>query len=235
MYCYKCGVKLNDSETSCPLCHTKMPYHKSGKEKLAYAEQIDDFRESINMPFISKLILMVLSLFGIITLIVNFSINGSITWSTYVVASIIYLSTQVSFMYFKKKLIPAILNLLGLEFLLFVIAYMTNGLNWYFYLVMPNIFIAWLLIVLSIVFFKKRKIKFTRGIAILLLLISLMLVVTEVLIDIYRNKNISLDLSIYASIPLLVFSIIVFIISFNKNLIEEIKKKNFYINKKYLQ
>ena len=227
MYCYKCGVKLNDSERKCPLCKTKMPYHKLGNEKLAYSDKIDDIGKHINLRYVARLLLLVLCLFGIITFLCNYFINGTITWSIYVLSSIVYLSTQLSFLYFKSKLIPAIINLLGLEYLLFTIAYMTNGLSWYLYLVMPNIFIIWLFIVLCIYFFRRKKRRLTRGIAVILLLISIILVVTEILVDLYKTNVINLKWSLYASLPILIVSLIVFVISFNRRLIEEVKKRIF--------
>ena len=104
----------------------------------------------VNFRYITKLVLLFLMISGIVTFLCNFFINGKITWSLYILSSIIYLSTQVSFLYFKKKIIPAVFNLLGLEFLLFTIAYLNNGLNWYLYLVLPNIFIVWIIYILHL-------------------------------------------------------------------------------------
>ena len=130
-------------------------------------------------------------------------------------------------MYFKNKMIPAIINLLGIEYLLFTIAYMTNGLQWDLYLVMPHIFIIWVLIVLCFFFFRKKKRRLTRGIATILLVISIILVVTEILVDLYKYQTISLKWSLYASLPILIVSLIIFVISFNRRLIEEVKKRIF--------
>jgi hypothetical protein len=227
MYCYKCGVKLSDSLIKCPLCHSKLPYHKLGNEKLAYSTNIEEIKKHIDFRYIARLILLVLCFLGIITFLCNFIINGQVTWSIYVLSSIVYLASQVSFFYFKNKLVAAIINLFGLEYLLFTIAYMTNGLNWYLYLVMPNIFIVWLLIVLCIYFFSKKKRRLTRGTAVILLLLSIILVVTEVLIDLYKYQVINLKWSLYASLPILIVSLIIFVISFNRRLIEEIKRRIF--------
>ena len=227
MYCYKCGVKISDAERKCPLCHTKMPYHKLGNDKPSYSNKIDDIGRHIDFHYLARLILLILCFLGIITFLCNYFINGKITWSIYVLSSIVYLSTQVSFLYFKNKFVPAILNLFGIEYLLFTIAYMTNGMNWYLYLVMPNIFIIWLLIVLCIFFFRKKKRRLTRGTAVILLVISIILVVTEILVDLFRNNAVNLKWSLYASLPILIVSLIIFVISFNRRLIEEVKRRIF--------
>jgi hypothetical protein len=227
MYCYKCGVKLEDSENKCPLCHTTLPKEKNSNALSAYSDKIDDIGKHINFRYITLLILLFLFISGFVTFLCNIFINGKPTWSIYVIASIIYVATQASFLYYKNKLISAILNLFGLEYLLFTIAYMNNGMNWYLYLVMPNIFIIWLLVVLTVYLFIKKKMRFTRAVSTFLFTIALILISTEVLIDLFSNSVVSLKWSLYASLPILIVCLVVFVISFNRKLINEIKKRIF--------
>ncbi|MBP5684342.1 MAG: hypothetical protein J6X02_03700 [Bacilli bacterium] len=227
MYCYKCGVKLEDNEKECPLCHSMLPKDIKSNKLSAYSDKIDSLGKHINFRYITKLTLLFLFLAGAITFLCNFLINGRITWSIYVIASIIYVATQVSFLYFKKVIYPLIFNLLGLEYLLFTIAYMNNGLQWYLYLVMPNIFVIWLIVVLSIYLFIKKKTRFSRALAIMLFLIAGILITTEVLIDSYSRQIINLGWSLYASLPILILSLTIFMISFNRKLLNEIRKRIF--------
>jgi len=227
MYCYKCGVKLEDNENKCPLCHTSLPKEKNSNAISSYSDKIDDIGKRINFRYITLLILIFLFISGFVTFLCNILISGKPTWSIYVIASIIYVATQVSFLYYKNKLVPAVLNLFGLEYLLFTIAYINNGLNWYLYLVMPNIFIIWLLIVLTIYLFIKKKMRFTRAVATFLFTIALILFSTEILIDLFSDKVISLKWSLYASLPILIVALVIFVISFNRKLINEIKKRIF--------
>ncbi len=227
MYCYKCGVKLKDNLKRCPLCKTYLKYAKNTSELSAYSNIIDDVGGHINFKYISKILLLILVLSALITVICNYFISGKITWSIYVIASITYLSFQLSFLYFKKKLFPAILSMIGLEYLLFTIAYLNNGMHWYLYLVMPNIFAVWLIIVLSVYIFKRKKRNLMRNIPIIFFIISSILIVTEILIDLYLRNIIKLTWSLYASIPILVISLIFFIASFNKHIVEELKKRVF--------
>jgi len=226
MYCYKCGVKLEDNEKECPLCHSLLPIDDNYNLEKAYSDKLD-LRKHFDFKYISKLLLLILIFLGFVTVICNICIEGKISWSIYVISSLVYLSSQVSFLYFKNKLIPAIFNLIGLEYLLFTIAYLNNGLEWYLYLVLPNIFVVWLLTVLCIIVFIKRKMRLTRGVSFILFVLSIILIVTEILIDLYKYQIINLKWSIYASIPILILSLIIFGISFNKSLIDEIKKRVF--------
>ena len=226
MYCYKCGVKLDNNEMECPLCHSKLPVINEKNDNKDYSDKLD-LRKHFDFKYISKLLLLTLIIFGFITVICNICIEGEVSWSVYVIASIVYLASQVSFLYFKNKLIPAIFNLIGIEYLIFTIAYLTNGLHWYLYLVLPNVFIVWLIIVLCIIVFIKRKMRLTRGVSFILFFISVILIVTEILIDLYKYQVINLKWSLYASLPILIVSLIIFGISFNKRLIDEIKKRVF--------
>ena len=227
MYCYKCGVKLKENVKRCPLCKTYLKYAKDSNELAAYSNIIDDVGEHIDFKYITKIVLLVLFLAAVITAICNYCISGKITWSIYVISSIICLASLLSFMYFKKKLFPAILTLLGLENLLFTIAFINNGMHWYLYLVMPDILAVWLIITLSIYIVKKQKRNLMRDIPIVLFVISLILVVTEMLIDLYIRNAIKLAWSLYASIPILVISLIFFCASFNRTIVEELKKRVF--------
>ena len=227
MYCYKCGVKLKDNVKRCPLCKTHLKYAKDSNELSSYSNIIDDASLHIDFKYICNLLLFILIISTLITIICNYFINGKITWSIYVIASIIYVASLLSFMYYKKKLFPAVLSLLGLEYLLFIIAYLNNGMHWYLYLVMPNIFAIWLIVTLSIYIFKRKKKNLMRSIPIIFFVISLILIITEILIDLYIRNTIKLTWSLYASIPILIISLIFFILSFNKRIVEEVKKRVF--------
>ena len=89
MYCINCGVKLADSEKICPLCNTAL-YHPELKQ--AAAEPLYPVNQypaqrphSVIMPVIlSTLFLMPL----LITLLCDLRINGSVTWSGYVMGAL---------------------------------------------------------------------------------------------------------------------------------------------------
>ena len=90
MYCIKCGVKLADSENSCPLCGTKVYHPDLKKEEGDPLYPRDKYpRESKR----SKWPLIVLSAAFIIPIFVvilcDLQINGKVTWSGYAVGAIL--------------------------------------------------------------------------------------------------------------------------------------------------
>ena len=94
MYCIKCGVRLADTEKSCPLCGTRV-YHPDLKQPSAtplYPEHIEE-QKPINRWSI-MLIVTILYLLPIsICLVCDLSISGTIDWSGYVIGSLLVFYT----------------------------------------------------------------------------------------------------------------------------------------------
>lgn len=227
-YCVNCGVKLKKSEKVCPLCNTRVinPNILNNEYKPVYSTIVEEYHK-INTKYLCMLITEILFVVALITVLCDFIITKNFTWSIYVVASIIYLDSKLSFILYKKKFIPLIIELLSTEGLLFVIAYLNNGLHWFLYLVCPFIFIVWLYIILCIFIFRNKKYNFLRRFALAFSSISVILLVIESCIDLFINEKIFLTWSIYASLPIIIISILTFIISYNKRLLDEIKQRIF--------
>lgn len=227
-YCVNCGVKLKKSEKVCPLCNTKVinPNIINDDYKPVYSSLIEEYNK-INVKFLCKLITNILFIVASITILCDFLISKNITWSIYVVASILYLNSKLTFVLFKKKFIPLLIELLSTESLLFIIAYLNNGLHWFLYLVCPFIFIIWLYIILCIFIFSKKKYNFLRRFSLAFASISIVLLVIEGGIDLFKDEKIIFNWSIYAVLPITIVSILIFIFSYNKKIIDEIKQRIF--------
>ena len=227
-YCVNCGVKLASSEKKCPLCNTVVynPNIKEDTYRPNYSDKIEKIK-SINLRYIVKLSVIVLLILGIISVFCDLIITKSITWSIYVICSILYLSCHLSFIMKKGIKIPMLLELVGSELFLLVITYLNDGLLWYKYLAMPFIFILWLYVVLCIYLVKRKTKSLLRRIAICLMFSSITLIIIEILIDLYLRGVISLSWSIYAMLPISIISTLILILSFNRKLLDEIKQRVF--------
>ena len=227
-YCVNCGVKLASSEKKCPLCNTVV-YNPNIKEDTYhpnYSDKIEKIK-SINLRYIVKLSVIVLLILGIISVFCDLIITKSISWSIYVICSILYLSCHLSFIMGKGIKIPMLLELVGSELFLLVITYLNDGLLWYKYLAMPFIFILWLYVVLCIYLVKRKTKSLLRRIAICLMFSSITLIIIEILIDLYLRGVISLSWSIYAMLPISIISTLILILSYNRKLLDEIKQRIF--------
>ena len=90
MYCVNCGVKLADTEKNCPLCGV-VAYHpdvqRNDGEPLYPTERFPEKRVS---PKGAKIIVTTLFLLpALITLLSDFQLNDSVTWSGYVIGGLI--------------------------------------------------------------------------------------------------------------------------------------------------
>lgn len=219
-YCVNCGVKLAKTEKKCPLCNTIVLNPKKSNEvyKPAYSNKVENFKK-INYKYISKLITIILMILGIISVICNYIISGQITWSIYVICSIIYLVCQMTFMTNKKLFLSMVIELISTELFLLVIAYLNNGMQWYLYLVLPFIFAIWLFIVLCIFLIKRKTKSLLRRISACFIFGSVELLIIEIFIDLYSRSTISLTWSVYAMLPLTIVGTLIFILSFNKKVV----------------
>lgn len=89
MYCVRCGVKLADTEQTCPLCGTVV-YHPDVEQAKASAlyphdKQPPRVSRSLRLPG-ALTVLIVLA--GVIAALCNQQTSGGITWSGYVLAGL---------------------------------------------------------------------------------------------------------------------------------------------------
>ena len=153
--------------------------------------------------------------------------TGNITWSIYVIVSILFLDSKLSFILFKNKFIPLIIDLFTTETLIYVIAYLNNGLHWFYYLVCPFIFIIWIYIVLCAFVLSKKRYNLLRRFSVAFSFISIILLTIEMCVDMFKYEKIIINWSIYAVLPITIIGLILFIISYNRKLMDEIKQRIF--------
>lgn len=227
-YCVNCGVKLAKSEKKCPLCNTKVinPNKLKDEYEPAYSNKIEMFK-TINYKYIAKLTILILLVLALITVFCDLIITKNISWSIYVVCAILYLSSHLIFAFNKNTYVSLTIILITTELLLFVIAYLNDGMHWYLYLVLPFVFILWCYIMICVRIIKKRKKGILKRLVTCLLFSSIALIGIESGIDLYKYETLHYTWSLYASLPITIVSILLFILSFNRKLIEEIKQRIF--------
>lgn len=227
-YCVNCGVKLGNSEKKCPLCNTVVinPNKKEGNNELLYSSVIEKYK-IINFKYIAKISFFILTVLALITVICNLIIMHTISWSIYVVFSTICLISCLSYLCLKNTYISHTIIFFSIELLLFVISYLNKGLHWFMYLVLPFVFILWIYVMLCTFLIKKRKRSLLRSVVLCLIVSSIAILGIECSIDLFKYEKINLTWSIYADLPIIIISILLYLISFNKKLLDEIKQRVF--------
>lgn len=227
-YCVNCGVKLATSEKKCPLCFTPI-YHPNLEDKLSeepYSSNIETFNQ-IDKKFLADLICISLIIIGLISIFCNLIISKEVSWSVYVMVSILYSCSFLIFLVNKNIYISFICQLFSLEIFLLVIAYLTSGLHWYIYLLMPFIIIFYGYMLLCTYLVKDKKHNFLKKLSFYFCFTVITLIIIESGIDLYCDDVIKLTWSLYASLPIAIISLLLFIISFNKKILDQIKRRIF--------
>lgn len=225
MYCYKCGVKLAKSEKKCPLCQTKVPKIDKSDEVLAYPKNIEKISHKINKTYLIRLISLILVLISMIIVLCNLIAVGRVTWSIYIISSTIYLCSLLFFFSRRKVYVSIFLSVVINELFIFLLAYLDDGINWYLALAFPLIL---LLGISSLFFYRLFKNKnILRIISCSLFYLSTILIMIELLIDLFQDNLVNLSWSIIAILPMIIIGIIILIVSFNEKLIDEIKRRIF--------
>ena len=222
MRCKNCKVELAPYLDKCPLCNQKVIKQSDNH---TYNSEVENFSTRINVIYFSRLIMKVLLLSNIVCILLNIIINKGVTWSLYVIFSTLFIFSFYLYIVLNNKKTAFLLNTFCLELLLFMIAYLTKSLSWFTCLVGPFILEVILFILLNIYLSKYRNV--LRNFACILVYISLVLNAINGLILLYNTKSFNLTWSIYSSAPLLIISVILMLLSFNKKISEEIEKRFF--------
>ncbi len=228
-YCVNCGVKLKNSEKKCPLCNTKVinPNKINVEYEPVYSNNVESFKK-INYKYLSKIVIFILMITSFLILLLDYASSRTITWSLYVVASILYLGTHLSFAVIKNIYISLIVHLVSTELFMLFIAYMTHGMHWYLYLVLPFIFIVWIYITLVTYLIKRKKGEFLKKLSLGLLFSGLTIIAVEACIDLFRFNFINYNWSFYAALPITIISTLTFILSYSKRIVDEIRQRMFF-------
>ncbi len=157
MYCVKCGVKLSDDLTVCPLCQTKVYYNdeqvKAAKEK-KYPETMPT-KSNANRSLAT--ILTMFSLLAVsIILTLNYQLYGENRWGGYAIFSIAVVYCMLILPLWFKKLNPivaVIINHTAISLFLLYINLKTAG-NWFLTFALPLNIIICVNVVLAIILIK---------------------------------------------------------------------------------
>ena len=142
MYCIKCGVKLADSEKSCPLCGTVV-YHpdlnRPEGEPMYPKGKMPSARKGSKWPLIFLSAAFIIPM--LVVFLCDLQVGGSVSWSAYVMGAIIlgYIIFILP-MWFERPnpviFVPCAFAAVGLY--IWLINLMTEG-NWFLSFAFPVI------------------------------------------------------------------------------------------------
>lgn len=230
-YCVNCGVKLASSEAECPLCRTPVINPNTSFDSSLSVQRpckIETLPSlKINWRYLYKLIALILLLSALATLLCDFLVNGQISWSLYVIGSVVIIACPLSFFYFKAPYIPITICSIGIALFVMLFSWFSSGLHWYLYLALPFIMLVCLYLLLCTLLLRKWNKNTLRTIIVCSIFCIFALLSIECLIDLYLYNKIVLSWSLYVAFPIIIICVILGVISISPQLRDEIRKRIF--------
>lgn len=167
MYCVKCGAKLSDGQTVCPLCETKV-FHPdiTVKEENTYPKipfQSEEFNRTGLMFVLTMLFLIPI----ILPIVLELNWRSDISWSGYTAGGALIFYTAFVMPYWFKKPNPVIFTpvifALTIGLLLFI-CIKTDG-NWFMKFAFPVVGCLGLIVTaaVTILYYVKKGYLYTIG------------------------------------------------------------------------
>lgn len=235
-YCVNCGVKLAASEGKCPLCNTVVynPNEDVVTERpKVYSARVEEYpHKKLNVKYIAQIILVIIGIGILVQTLCNVLVNGEISWSLYGIGAFVLFacfSLPLLTTKLKSPYIATIIDLVALALYIYLIALMTDGELWYFEFYLPIHLFVSVYIWLSVVFLRKKRRNFFRVGGMTFLFLSFLLILIELLLDVFIVGKIYLIWSLCCAPPLLAIAVLLLVIAGRPKWREELSRR-MYMN-----
>ena len=234
-YCVNCGVKLAASEEKCPLCNTVvMNPNDTGEpsKDSVYSHRYEEYQgRKINLKYLTQIILVIIGIGVIVQTLCDFLLSFNISWSLYgigafglLVCFALPILTKV-----KSPYIATMIDVVALALYIYMIAFMTHGELWYFEFYLPLHLLTCIYVFCMVIFLRKKRRNYFRAGGVSLLFVCLLLILIELLLDIFIVGKIYLIWSLCCAPPFVAIAILLLVIAAKPKLREEMSKR-LYMN-----
>ncbi|MGI6005443.1 MAG: DUF6320 domain-containing protein [Christensenellales bacterium] len=205
-YCVHCGVKLSESERTCPLC--KIPVQDpvtpwKEPRRRPYPKSLEIIEQKVARRYFAAMASIVLLIPVLITVLCNYIFSASFSWSLYVIGAtaVAYVYALVPFLFSKPRPILCLsLDTLASLAFLYAVSAFTRG-NWFWPMAFPVVIIAGVLIISLTWYFRRRKGGKLKKAAALLLAIGAFAVCLQIFVYLFLEKTPLLSWSLFILIP----------------------------------
>jgi len=205
--CKECGVELDDDMALCPLCEAPVVNPGMGKDVILQIskKEIPEVRKKNVLHLILWQITAVLLLSGIAaTLIINLSVQGSITWSIYPISICLMVFSYVSLMVLWRTTIFLQASAAWIiSALVLVMVHWSMEADWPLQLALPILSAVTVIGLLINFIFPHLKAKGLNVLAIVFVGIAVLCLVIEGVISFYFSKVVELQWSVIVAACLL--------------------------------
>lgn len=231
-YCVQCGVELEKSEESCPLCATpvvnpNIPAN-TPKPPRPYSRRAQTLASYLNRQFAVALISVFMVVVVGICSVANMVIEQAITWSQYVTAAVFlaWVCAVTPLLFSRRRLLFSLLSdTAALLLMLYVISRNDPNPPWFATIAFPvvgTVAAFGALIIMGI------SAKILRGFhvpATILVAAGLLCVLIEVFVDIYATSAVSLGWSLVALVSCCGPAVLLLVLERRRALKEALQKR----------
>ncbi len=234
-YCVNCGVKLAASEEKCPLCNTVVINpNETGEDKkeAVYSHRYEEYpMRRMNLKYLTQIILTIIGIGVIVQTLCNFLVSLSISWSLYAIGA---LGLLVCFALpiltkLKSPYIATMIDIVALALYIYMIALMTDGELWYYEFYLPLHVLTAIYVWCMVIFLRKKRRNYFRAGGISLLFVCFLLILIELLLDIFIVGKVYLIWSLCCAPLLIAIAALLLVIAARPKLREEMSRR-LYMN-----
>ncbi len=229
-YCVHCGVELDKTATSCPLCNTKVinPSEKIDKTSpKPYPEEKGQTDQGIRRDLII-LATTSLSTIAIVCGLVNYFFFRNTLWSLYIIGICILLWIFLLPMFFAGKMHPVaaiLLDGVGVIAYFATIAYQHPGHGWYVHIVMPLVALCTVLLIIFTYCYRRPWRSILTQAAVFFAELAVLCVGIELITRQYAGVPVTIEWSAIVLICCVVIDVILITILRRSRLREEVRRR----------
>ena len=221
MYCSNCGVELEASMASCPLCGQPVnDNNKSANVAIPSSGGKPPFsfgQEKMSKPqkkFTWQIISIILLSGSVASFAVDFIINHDITWSEYTMAIGLAIFSYVSLFAFweQRTIVEIIGGFIVSSFFLLLLDALTSGIDWSIRLAIPLLLAANLVVILLIIVIRRSKIKGINLLAYAFMAAALLCVFIEGILNYFETGAIDLRWSVIVAACVIPVVVVLFFV-----------------------
>jgi len=224
-YCNYCGVELDKTVTSCPLCglavgEKRVVTHEWKSTQPIFKDKLSSEIENMTAVQKRKLFWQVSAIIlvsGIlVTLIINFIESKSITWSKYILVVSLSILTSISFFtLLRKRVFMLVLgSFISNAVLLLLLDLMSSNIGWGTKLGIPILFSLYALIILVLWLIRISHRRGFNILAVIFIALGLFLICIEVFVSLYFKNTITFSWSIIAASSMIPISTLLFLVHY---------------------
>lgn len=229
-YCVNCGVELDRTRASCPLCHTAV-YNPNQPVDLEsptpYPKNVGK-SEKVDSSELTSLLTIVFATISVVCGLLNWLVFTRTHWSLYIIGALAMIWVSLVPVFFRDKVNGYVCVALdGVVTALFVgmISVLHPGQGWYLEIALPIIFISTALLEVFYLFNIRLKTSAITKIMVIVGIVAVITVAIQTLIGFHFNRMINLTWSAVVLACCVAVEVILFALSLHKGARNELRKR----------